>query len=76
MESVNLNIYIILGGCWSCTYRNSKSVPFHCRQDILHKEVRMIQEHCAPAMKYWGYVRAANATHQKEFNPLESFSLV
>ncbi|PSN54198.1 hypothetical protein C0J52_03530, partial [Blattella germanica] len=55
----------------SSTYRNSKSAPFHWRQDLTFSEVRAIQRACAPAMYYWGYRRAANSSHQKEFNPLE-----
>lgn len=59
----------------SSTYRNSKSAPFHWRQDLTHSEVRAIQRACAPAMHYWGYRRAANSSHQKDFNPLGEFSL-
>ncbi|KAJ9587785.1 hypothetical protein L9F63_018768, partial [Diploptera punctata] len=54
----------------SSTYRNSKSAPFHWRQDLTFSEVRAIQRACAPAMHYWGYRRAANSSHQKDFNPL------
>lgn len=60
----------------SSTFRNSKAAPFHWRQDLSHKEVRVIQKSCKPAMAAWGYVNAHNATHQREFNPLKkSFSL-
>ncbi|KAJ9586657.1 hypothetical protein L9F63_019759, partial [Diploptera punctata] len=52
------------------TYRNSKSAPFHWRQDLTFSEVRAIQRVCAPAMHYWGYLRAANSSHQKDFNPV------
>ncbi|KAK7866079.1 hypothetical protein R5R35_013576 [Gryllus longicercus] len=59
----------------SNTYRDSKSAPFHWRQDLSHQEVRNIQRVCLPAMQHWGYVLAANSTHQHDFNPLGSFSL-
>ncbi|XP_023716466.1 carbohydrate sulfotransferase 5 isoform X2 [Cryptotermes secundus] len=59
----------------SSTYRNSKSAPFHWRQDLTYSEVKAIQRACAPAMHYWGYRRAANSSHQKDFNPLAEFSL-
>jgi hypothetical protein len=56
-------------------YRNSSSAPFHWRQDLTHSEVRAIQKACATAMQYWGYRRAANSSHQKDFNPVGEFSL-
>jgi len=59
----------------SSTYRNSKSAPFHWRKDLTHSEVRAIQRACGPAMHYWGYRRAANSSHQKDFNPLGEFFL-
>ena len=59
----------------SSTYRNSKSAPFRWRQKLEHSEVRAIQRACAPAMHYWGYRRAANSSHQKDFDPLGEFSL-
>jgi hypothetical protein len=57
------------------TYRNSKTAPFHWRQELTHSEVRAIQRAWAPAMHYWGYRRAANSSHQKDFNPVGEFSL-
>ncbi|XP_063234376.1 carbohydrate sulfotransferase 5 [Bacillus rossius redtenbacheri] len=59
----------------SSTYRNSKSAPFHWRQDLTHREVRAIQRVCRPAMGYWGYRRAVNSSHQREFDPLGEFRL-
>lgn len=59
----------------SSTYRNSKSAPFHWRQDLTHQEVKSIQHVCAQAMDHWGYLQASNSTHQHEFNPMGSFSL-
>lgn len=57
------------------TYRNSKSAPFHWRQDLTHDEVRTIQDSCAPAMDMWGYIRTFNCSHQKIFNPVGDFKL-
>lgn len=59
----------------SSTYRNSKSAPFHWRQDLTHQEVQTIQQQCRLAMDAWGYVQATNITHQREFNPLIDFKL-
>ncbi|XP_047103034.1 carbohydrate sulfotransferase 5-like isoform X2 [Schistocerca piceifrons] len=59
----------------SSTYRNSKSAPFHWRQDLSFLEVRAIQRHCKQAMDSWGYVEAFNSTHQREFNPLSDYKL-
>lgn len=60
----------------SSTFRNSKAAPFHWRQDLSYKEVRAIQRVCRPAMAAWGYLPAANASHQREFNPItKHFSL-
>ncbi|XP_066998672.2 carbohydrate sulfotransferase 5 [Anabrus simplex] len=59
----------------SSTYRNSKSAPFHWRQDLSHLEVRSIQRSCHTAMDHWGYILAANSSHQREFNPLGEFLL-
>ncbi|KAK6620745.1 hypothetical protein RUM43_011040 [Polyplax serrata] len=65
---------INVGGV-SSTYRNSASAPFHWRQDLTHREVRLIQNKCGPAMKYWGYLKAENASHQRVFNPVVNFTL-
>ncbi|XP_008560063.1 carbohydrate sulfotransferase 5-like, partial [Microplitis demolitor] len=57
------------GGQFS-TFRDSKTAPFHWRNDLNFVEVEEIQRVCATAMKLWGYVLAVNETHQKEFNPI------
>ncbi|XP_015522085.2 carbohydrate sulfotransferase 5 [Neodiprion lecontei] len=59
----------------SSTFRNSAIAPFHWRTDLEFAEVEGIQEYCTTAMKYWGYVPAMNATHQKEFNPVTNYAL-
>nr|CAD7571353.1 unnamed protein product [Timema californicum] len=63
-----------VGGA-SSTFRNSKSAPFHWRQDLTHMEVRAIQRVCRPALDYWGYRLTFNHSHQHEFNPLGEFNL-
>ncbi|XP_046738516.1 carbohydrate sulfotransferase 4-like [Diprion similis] len=52
------------------TYRDSKTAPFHWRTELEFKEVEEIQRNCFVPMKYWGYVPAVNASHQREFNPI------
>ncbi|XP_012288506.1 carbohydrate sulfotransferase 4 isoform X2 [Orussus abietinus] len=59
----------------SSTFRNSKATPFHWRNDLGFKEVDEIQRKCTTAMKYWGYVPAMNASHQKVFDPLTEYRL-
>ncbi|XP_043289779.1 carbohydrate sulfotransferase 5-like [Venturia canescens] len=63
-----------VGGLWS-TYRNSKTAPFHWRNDLDYEEVEEIQSVCSHAMKLWGYVLAMNATHQRDFDPITNYSL-
>ncbi|XP_022919592.1 carbohydrate sulfotransferase 5-like [Onthophagus taurus] len=54
----------------SSTFRDSKSAPFHWRYDLNFSEVEEIQMICSEAMKLWGYTKAINETHLREFNPL------
>ncbi|XP_014211270.1 carbohydrate sulfotransferase 4-like isoform X2 [Copidosoma floridanum] len=63
-----------IGGL-SSTFRDSKTAPFHWRRDLDYDEVENIQQECSLAMKYWGYVPAVNASHQRYFDPLTSYSL-
>lgn len=56
----------------SSTYRDSKSAPFHWRNDLTFDEVESIQHACKSAMKLWGYALTVNETHQKSFNPVIS----
>lgn len=57
----------------SSTFRDSKSAPFHWRLDLNFTEVQYIEENCHEAMKLWGYVKAKNETHLKEFNPVTPY---
>lgn len=68
-------LQVNVGGV-SSTYRDSKSAPFHWRQDLSFSEVRAIQDACGPAMKYWGYVKAENASHQLVFNPIVNLTII
>lgn len=58
----------------SSTFRDSKSAPFHWRQDLNFTEVQYIEEYCIEAMELWGYVRAEHENHLKELNPLKSYA--
>lgn len=55
------------------TFRDSKNVPFHWRQDLTYEEVEKIQQSCKLALKIWGYNLASNLTHQKTFDPVADF---
>ncbi|KAF7994922.1 hypothetical protein HCN44_004394 [Aphidius gifuensis] len=59
----------------SSTFRNSKTAPFHWRNDLAFEEVEEIQSVCSNAMRLWGYQLALNHTHQKEFHPLMDYQL-
>ncbi|GLV41276.1 uncharacterized protein CBL_04800 [Carabus blaptoides fortunei] len=74
MEFLDSHTKLNVGGV-SSTFRNSKSAPFHWRADLNFSEVQYIEEQCQSAMKYWGYVRAKNETHLREFNPLTDYAL-
>lgn len=63
-----------IGGL-SSTFRNSKTAPFHWRQDLDYEEVNKIQESCKFALRIWGYNLALNSTHQKSFDPVAAFAL-
>lgn len=68
MEFLDSHTKLNSGGV-SSTFRNSKSAPFHWRSDLSFSEVQYIEEQCQVAMKHWGYARARNETHLREFNP-------
>lgn len=59
----------------SSTFRDSKSAPFHWRLDLNYSEVQYIEENCDEAMKLWGYVKAENEIHLREFNPLTNYTI-
>lgn len=59
----------------SSTFRDSKSAPFHWRQDLNYSEVQYIEESCKDAMALWGYVKAKSENHLKDMNPLTTYSL-
>lgn len=59
----------------SSTFRNSRSAPFHWRMDLNFSEVQYIEENCDEAMQLWGYLKAKNETHLREFDPLTSYSI-
>ncbi|KAF2905273.1 hypothetical protein ILUMI_00893, partial [Ignelater luminosus] len=59
----------------SSTFRNSKNAPFHWRTDLNFSEVQYIEENCDQAMKLWGYVKAYNESHLREFHPLTLYTI-
>ena len=63
-----------IGGV-SSTFRNSKTAPFHWRQDLIWEEVSFIQSVCKKPLQLWGYQSAKGRKHLRTFNPInESFS--
>ncbi|KAK7580745.1 hypothetical protein V9T40_001374 [Parthenolecanium corni] len=69
MKFLDSHTKVNYGGV-SSTYRDSKSAPFHWRQDLTFEEVDRIQRTCKPAMKLWGYAMAHNHSHLKYLNPI------
>ncbi|XP_031358473.1 carbohydrate sulfotransferase 5-like [Photinus pyralis] len=62
-------------GGTSSTFRDSKSAPFHWRTELNFSEVQYIEKNCDQAMKLWGYVKAHNESHLREFNPLDVYTV-
>ncbi|XP_034473602.1 carbohydrate sulfotransferase 4 [Drosophila innubila] len=62
-----------IGGV-SSTYRDSRSAPFHWKQDLKTDEIKQIQDVCVEAMDLWGYRRIndfSNFTNmQQSFDPI------
>ncbi|KAH8418778.1 hypothetical protein KR222_002558, partial [Zaprionus bogoriensis] len=62
-----------IGGV-SSTYRDSRSAPFHWKQDLKPDEIKQIQDVCVEAMELWGYRRIADFTNftmtQQSFDPI------
>ncbi|XP_030561816.1 carbohydrate sulfotransferase 4 isoform X1 [Drosophila novamexicana] len=58
----------------SSTYRDSRSAPFHWKQDLRADEIKQIQDVCVEAMDLWGYRRMANFSNfsmlQQSFDPI------
>lgn len=58
----------------SSTYKDSKTVPFHWKEDFAKNFslVENIQSRCAKAMELWGYAPATDAKQLLELNPVLS----
>jgi hypothetical protein len=59
----------------SSTTRDTRSAPFLWRSKLNFSEVQYIEENCDQAMKLWGYVKASNESHLREFNPLTNYTI-
>lgn len=57
----------------SSTFRDSKTTPFHWRNDFVgnFSLVTNIQNTCDAAMKLWGYSTVDDAAQLLTFNPLK-----
>ena len=53
----------------SSTHRDSKSAPYHWKQDLPFQSVIEIQDACSKAMRLWGYRKYENP---KEVEDLDS----
>ncbi|KAI5711080.1 hypothetical protein M8J76_002057 [Diaphorina citri] len=69
IDFLDTHTKVDIGGV-SSTYRDSKSAPFHWRNDLTFEEVDAIQGSCKSALRLWGYKNAVNASHQKSFIPI------
>ncbi|KAL5280615.1 hypothetical protein ACFFRR_004545 [Megaselia abdita] len=70
-EFLDTHTKLNIGGV-SSTFRDSKTAPFHWKEDLSWEEITEIEEDCTKAMDMWGYRRAHNYTEliQKQFDPL------
>ncbi|XP_028899474.1 carbohydrate sulfotransferase 3 isoform X2 [Zeugodacus cucurbitae] len=71
-EFLDTHTKVNIGGV-SSTYRDSKSAPFHWKQDLRPDEIQYIQKNCEEAMQLWGYRKIENFTNfqQATFDPIE-----
>ncbi|XP_039951237.1 carbohydrate sulfotransferase 4 [Bactrocera neohumeralis] len=71
-EFLDTHTKVNIGGV-SSTYRDSKSAPFHWKQDLRPDEIQYIQNNCEEAMQLWGYRKIDNFTNfqQATFDPIE-----
>lgn len=74
MEFLDSHTKLNVGGV-SSTFRNSKSAPFHWRTDLNFSEVQYIEQNCDEAMQLWGYLKAKNESHLRDFYPLTSYTI-
>ncbi|XP_067621128.1 carbohydrate sulfotransferase 5 [Eurosta solidaginis] len=70
-EFLDTHTKVNIGGV-SSTYRDSKSAPFHWKQDLRIDEIKNIQNNCEEAMRLWGYRKIENFTNfqQTTFDPI------
>ncbi|XP_017834912.1 carbohydrate sulfotransferase 4 [Drosophila busckii] len=72
-EFLDSHTKVNMGGV-SSTYRDSRSAPFHWKQDLKPEEIKQIQDVCVEAMDLWGYRRMGNlssfANLQQNFDPI------
>ena len=54
----------------SSTFRDSKTAPFHWRQQLTMVEVERIQAACGEAMKVWGYRPVHREEELETFQPV------
>ncbi|TMW54403.1 hypothetical protein DOY81_000506 [Sarcophaga bullata] len=69
-EFLDTHTKVNIGGV-SSTYRDSKSAPFHWKQDLRTEDIKYIQDHCTKAMELWGYRKIENFTdYARNFDPI------
>lgn len=71
IDFLDTHTKVNIGGV-SSTYRDSKSAPFHWRNDLSFEEVDQIQASCKSALKLWGYRPAVNESYQRTFIPISN----
>ncbi|XP_060524000.1 carbohydrate sulfotransferase 5-like [Cylas formicarius] len=72
-EFLDTHTTVNVGGV-SSTYRDSKNVPFHWKNDLNYTEIQSIEATCEEAMKLWGYVKT-KGPKLRDFNPLTSYTI-
>ncbi|XP_055923815.1 carbohydrate sulfotransferase 5 [Eupeodes corollae] len=69
-EFLDTHTKLNIGGV-SSTFRDSKSAPFHWKNDLSIEEIENIQETCTKAMELWGYRHVDTSVEfTKSFDPL------
>ncbi|XP_075149169.1 carbohydrate sulfotransferase 4 [Haematobia irritans] len=69
-EFLDTHTKVNIGGV-SSTFRDSKSAPFHWKQDLSTEDIIHIQKSCTKAMDLWGYRKIENFTdYARSFDPI------
>lgn len=62
VDYLNSHTKVNIGGV-SSTFRHSKAMAFHWKDQLTISEIQMIENNCDVAMKLWGYVKFNNISN-------------